>query len=60
MAGVLPVRPGGHRGEGPGRKKLDPRSNSLWTEQTEGAAPGRGINTKQVAHKPSITPLCHV
>ena len=43
---VLPLCPDGHRGEGPGRKKLDPRSNSsrmLWTGE---AGPAEGINTQ--------------
>lgn len=48
MREVLPVRPDGHKGEGLGRKKLDPCSNSsrtLWTGET---GPAEGINTQTV------------
>lgn len=40
------MRPDGHRGEGPGRKKLDPCSNSSRTLRTGEAGPAEGINTQ--------------
>lgn len=40
------MRPDGHRGEGPGRKKLDPCSNSSRTLWTGEAGPAEGINTQ--------------
>lgn len=40
------MRPDGHRGEGPGRKKLDPRSNSSRMLRTAEAGPAEGINTQ--------------
>ncbi len=47
MREVLPLRPDGHRGEGPGRKKLDPCSNSSRTLQTGEAGSAEGINTQR-------------
>lgn len=38
--------PDGHRGEEPGRKKLDPRSNSSRTLRRAEAGPAEGINTQ--------------
>lgn len=46
MREVLPLRPHGHRGEGLGRKKLDPCSNSSWTLWTGEAGPAEKINTQ--------------
>lgn len=40
------MRPDGHRGEGPGRKKLDPCSNSSRMLRTAEAGPAEGINTQ--------------
>lgn len=44
MKEVLPSHPDGHRGEGLGRKKLDPCSNSSWTLWTAEAGPADWIN----------------
>jgi len=46
MREVLPLRPDGHTGEGLGRKKLDPCSNSSWMLWTGEAGPAEGINTQ--------------
>lgn len=42
---VLPLRPDGHRGEGLGKKKLDPCSNSWRTLRTRQTGPAERIDT---------------
>lgn len=55
--------PDGHRGEGPGRKKLDPHSNSSRTLRRAEAGPAEGINTQTGEagwSDPSITGCLHL
>lgn len=54
VVGVLPSRPDGHRGEGSGRRKLDPCSNSSWG--LDGAA---GLWKGSAYKQPGGAPINH-